>query len=136
MPKRAAALALLAVVCSLPDARLEAAPPPQSAAAASQGAGAAGALYRRRRGVAWAGFDATTFAKAKAEGRFVILDGAAEWCHFCHVMEEKTYAIRESKRSSQTLHRRQGRHRPAPRHRRTLRRLGMAGDDHLLSGRR
>lgn len=43
-------------------------------------------------GVAWVDFDARTFAKAKAEGRFVVLDGAAEWCHFCHVMEEKTYA--------------------------------------------
>ncbi len=91
MPKRAAALALL-VVSLAAGCAPEAAPPPQSAAAASQGAPAAGAPHAGAAGVAWAGFDATTFAKAKAEGRFVILDGAAEWCHFCHVMEEKTYA--------------------------------------------
>ncbi|MFO0678453.1 MAG: DUF255 domain-containing protein [Polyangiaceae bacterium] len=46
----------------------------------------------------WATFDDKTFAKAKAERRFVILDGAAEWCHWCHVMEATTYhdeAVRE-----------------------------------------
>lgn len=42
-------------------------------------------------GLAWASFDAATFAKAKAERRFVLLDGAAEWCHWCHVMEAETY---------------------------------------------
>jgi uncharacterized protein YyaL (SSP411 family) len=40
---------------------------------------------------AWAEFDAETFARAKRERRFVILDGAAEWCHWCHVMEATTY---------------------------------------------
>jgi len=39
----------------------------------------------------WAPFDAATFAKARAEHRFVVLDGAAEWCHWCHVMEAVTY---------------------------------------------
>ncbi len=39
----------------------------------------------------WATFDAATFAKARAEHRFVVLDGAAEWCHWCHVMEATTY---------------------------------------------
>jgi uncharacterized protein YyaL (SSP411 family) len=32
-----------------------------------------------------------TFARARAEQRFVILDLAAVWCHWCHVMEETTY---------------------------------------------
>ncbi len=41
--------------------------------------------------VAWNDFTPALFARAKAEGRFVVLDGAAEWCHFCHVMDEKTY---------------------------------------------
>jgi uncharacterized protein YyaL (SSP411 family) len=39
----------------------------------------------------WAAFDAATFAKARAEHKFVVLDGAAEWCHWCHVMEATTY---------------------------------------------
>ena len=41
--------------------------------------------------LAWADFSAATFARAKAERRFVVLDGAAEWCHWCHVMEASTY---------------------------------------------
>lgn len=32
------------------------------------------------------------FARAKAENRFVILDLEATWCHWCHVMDEKTYS--------------------------------------------
>jgi uncharacterized protein len=39
----------------------------------------------------WAPFDATTFARAKSEHKLVVLDGAAEWCHWCHVMEATTY---------------------------------------------
>jgi uncharacterized protein YyaL (SSP411 family) len=40
---------------------------------------------------AWAELTPATFARAKAEGRFIVLDGAAEWCHWCHVMEATTY---------------------------------------------
>lgn len=36
-------------------------------------------------------FDARAFAKAKEERKFVLLDGAAEWCHWCHVMDAETY---------------------------------------------
>ena len=32
-----------------------------------------------------------SFARAKAEKKFVLVDGAAEWCHWCHVMDETTY---------------------------------------------
>jgi uncharacterized protein YyaL (SSP411 family) len=39
----------------------------------------------------WASFDAATFARARAEHKLVLLDGAAEWCHWCHVMEATTY---------------------------------------------
>jgi hypothetical protein len=39
----------------------------------------------------WNGYDATSFAKAKAEHRYILIDGAAEWCHWCHVMDETTY---------------------------------------------
>jgi len=44
-----------------------------------------------REALAWANLDAATFAKAKAEHRFVVIDGSAEWCHWCHVMEATTY---------------------------------------------
>ncbi len=40
----------------------------------------------------WTGWDPAVFARAKAEHRFVILDLEAVWCHWCHVMDEKTYA--------------------------------------------
>jgi len=39
----------------------------------------------------WAELGPATFAKAVAEKRFVVIDGAAEWCHWCHVMEATTY---------------------------------------------
>jgi hypothetical protein len=41
--------------------------------------------------IAWADFTPATFARAKAEHRFIVLDGSAEWCHWCHVMEATTY---------------------------------------------
>lgn len=44
-----------------------------------------------REALAWARLDAATFARAKAEHRFVVIDGSAEWCHWCHVMEATTY---------------------------------------------
>jgi uncharacterized protein YyaL (SSP411 family) len=39
----------------------------------------------------WAELDASTFARAKKENRFVVIDGSAEWCHWCHVMEATSY---------------------------------------------
>lgn len=39
----------------------------------------------------WQSWNPGVFAKAKAEGRFVILDLEAVWCHWCHVMEKTTY---------------------------------------------
>ncbi len=41
--------------------------------------------------LAWADLDAKTLARAKAERKYVVLDGSAEWCHWCHVMEASTY---------------------------------------------
>ena len=41
--------------------------------------------------LAWADFTPATFAKARAERKFIVLDGSAEWCHWCHVMEATTY---------------------------------------------
>jgi uncharacterized protein YyaL (SSP411 family) len=48
--------------------------------------------------LAWSDFGAPTFARAKTERRFVVMDGSAEWCHWCHVIEAVTYhdpAVRE-----------------------------------------
>ena len=41
--------------------------------------------------LAWSDFDGKTFARAKGEKKFVVMDGSAEWCHWCHVMEAVTY---------------------------------------------
>src|SRR5271168_742352 len=41
--------------------------------------------------ITWEPWSDTVFAKAKSEGRFVLLDLGTVWCHWCHVMEEVTY---------------------------------------------
>ncbi len=40
----------------------------------------------------WQHFDADIFTRAKKENKLVLLHLRANWCHWCHVMEEKTYA--------------------------------------------
>jgi uncharacterized protein YyaL (SSP411 family) len=44
-----------------------------------------------REELTWAQFTPETLAKAKAERKYIVLDGSAEWCHWCHVMEAETY---------------------------------------------
>lgn len=39
----------------------------------------------------WQPWSDTVFEQAKREHKFVFLDLEAVWCHWCHVMEEKTY---------------------------------------------
>jgi uncharacterized protein YyaL (SSP411 family) len=41
--------------------------------------------------VPWEAWSDRPFARAAAERRFVLLDVGAEWCHWCHVMDETTY---------------------------------------------
>ncbi|MEP6939239.1 MAG: DUF255 domain-containing protein [Rudaea sp.] len=41
--------------------------------------------------IAWLRSDTAAFAQARAEHRFVVLYLEAVWCHWCHVMDEKTY---------------------------------------------
>jgi len=41
--------------------------------------------------IEWQSWKPGLFDQAKAENRFVILDLEAVWCHWCHVMDEKTY---------------------------------------------
>jgi uncharacterized protein YyaL (SSP411 family) len=42
--------------------------------------------------VSWQPYSTAVFARAKAEHKLVILDLEAVWCHWCHVMENTTYA--------------------------------------------
>ncbi len=41
--------------------------------------------------VRWRPWSGTSFAQGKAEGKPVLVDAEATWCHWCHVMEAKTY---------------------------------------------
>lgn len=39
----------------------------------------------------WVALNDQAFVRARREKRLVLLHGAAEWCHWCHVMEATTY---------------------------------------------
>jgi uncharacterized protein len=39
----------------------------------------------------WEPFAPETFARAKRERKLIVMDGSAEWCHWCHVMDATTY---------------------------------------------
>lgn len=43
-------------------------------------------------GIQWVDWTDDLFSRAQKEHKFVILDLEAIWCHWCHVMEEKTYS--------------------------------------------
>ena len=43
-------------------------------------------------GIAWQPWSDAVFQRAKAEHKLVLLDLGAVWCHWCHVMDEVTYA--------------------------------------------
>ena len=40
---------------------------------------------------AWQNLSPAAFAEARRDHKYILLDGAAEWCHWCHVMDETTY---------------------------------------------
>lgn len=42
--------------------------------------------------VCWESFGEDTFARAAGENKIVLINVVATWCHWCHVMEETTYA--------------------------------------------
>lgn len=42
-------------------------------------------------GIEWQPWSDQIFERAKRENRFVLLDLEAVWCHWCHVMDDKTY---------------------------------------------
>ncbi len=39
----------------------------------------------------WAPWSKQSFERAKREHKWILIHGAAAWCHWCHVMEETTY---------------------------------------------
>lgn len=43
------------------------------------------------RAFTWSAWSPEAFERARREGKYLLLDGAAEWCHWCHVMDETTY---------------------------------------------
>lgn len=42
--------------------------------------------------IKWLGYSESVFKLANKEGKFIILDLEAVWCHWCHVMHKKTYS--------------------------------------------
>jgi hypothetical protein len=53
--------------------------------------GATGSSGARADGIAWQPWSEQVFAQAQREGKLVLLDMEAVWCHWCHVMDETTY---------------------------------------------
>ena len=49
-------------------------------------------VARAADGVHWQPWSEGVFAEAKAQHKFVLLDLEAVWCHWCHVMDQQTYA--------------------------------------------
>ncbi|MFT6717939.1 MAG: hypothetical protein ACJAY8_000326 [Sphingobacteriales bacterium] len=45
--------------------------------------------------ITWLSFDQSAFEKADQEGKFILLHLGANWCHWCHVMEDSTYKNKE-----------------------------------------
>ena len=39
----------------------------------------------------WVEWSKAAFQRARSEKKYILLHGAAVWCHWCHVMEETTY---------------------------------------------
>ncbi len=42
--------------------------------------------------IQWQSWSDKVFSDAKAQGKYVLLDLEAIWCHWCHVMDAKTYS--------------------------------------------
>jgi uncharacterized protein YyaL (SSP411 family) len=42
-------------------------------------------------GIAWRPWSDAVFTEAQRDGKLVLLDMEAVWCHWCHVMDETTY---------------------------------------------
>lgn len=47
---------------------------------------------RRDHEIGWRDFSDSAFEEARRQGKLVLLDLTAVWCHWCHVMDETTYS--------------------------------------------
>ena len=100
----AAALAVLAPGCAAldgeparaPSAKVAPAPAPQRGVVRKgtpDGVNVALARAKDQKQLFdWVDIGPAAFEKARRENKFILLDGAAAWCHWCHVMDETTYA--------------------------------------------
>ncbi len=61
--------------------------PPVKTEASAEGEG-----HSNVGGLKWVTWTDNLFEQAKKENKLVILDLEAVWCHWCHVMDEKTYS--------------------------------------------
>src|SRR4051812_21464532 len=43
------------------------------------------------KGFAWQEWKKETFDRAREQKRYLLVDCSAEWCHWCHVMDDTTY---------------------------------------------
>lgn len=78
-------MAVAMAVTLLACAQTELSPP--VAAGGSQGSDPRGHVE-----LAWDNWAPETFERAQAEDRLLLINVVASWCHWCHVMEERTYA--------------------------------------------
>jgi hypothetical protein len=44
-----------------------------------------------KRSFEWEEWSPASFERARRERKYILLGGAAEWCHWCHVMDDTTY---------------------------------------------
>jgi hypothetical protein len=88
-------LAVLALSCArvdAPEPRAPAAPRGLERAGTPASVSIAAARGRAgERAFTWHPWSPASFAEAKRDRKLILLDGAAEWCHWCHVMDETTY---------------------------------------------
>lgn len=66
-----------------PAASAPSTPPEEDIAAARQA--------NKKLGFTWDEYGPAAFARAQREGKLVLLDCVATWCHWCHVMDDTTY---------------------------------------------
>ncbi|MCA9680759.1 MAG: thioredoxin domain-containing protein [Myxococcales bacterium] len=59
---------------------------------AGRDGGASPADHEAGAELAWSDWGAEPFARAAAEDKLILINVVATWCHWCHVMEETTYA--------------------------------------------
>lgn len=65
---------------------------PQATALKSKAGAQAFKPYKKKGLVAWQDWSDAAFAEAKSSKKYVLLNLGAVWCHWCHVMDEKTYS--------------------------------------------